>query len=458
MKKLIYAAGALTAGAATLCQTTSARADTTGKLWTINASVKGFYDNNMYAAPDKEPVYTSLDNSTTPPRYNDYRDNPRKQDSWGIDVSPGIRFDLPFDQGQFGLAYQFGMRYFAAREDNNDKVDYYNLFNADFTYNFSPRYKLYLFDSLAVAQEPEQLSGQTATGGYIPFRTNGDNVRNNAGAEFTTEITQPLSAVFSYYNNFYDFSDSPGNDPTGRPLTGNYGVLLNRMEQLFGVTLRYQILPKTLGLFGYQYGITDYDHKIREYANNNAHYIFGGVEHNFNSQLSATLRAGARITTFNDLNAGDETSTTPYLDFNVKYNYLPDSYAQLGVRTDRMASDVAAIFEAPGSENNSFVTDTQTSSVYLLISHAITPKLRAGAIGQFQWSSYRFAQDEISGQDETFIGVGATLTYQFTKWLAGEVNYYFDDRNSTISYFPSNDHKALDYTRHRVFFGVRFTY
>ena len=427
MKKFIQAAGVVS-GALALSSSASIFDIDGNRPWTVSLAVKGFYDDNIYARQGVSASGIKL-----------------KEDSVGLDVSPSLRFNVPLDQGSVNFGYQYGMRWYEARNDN--KIDQYHIITGDFTHNFNSRFKLDVYDSFAVAQEPEQLS----TGGtYVPFRSLGDNIRNNGGVEFSAQITRPLSVVFSYRNNYYDFSEKSGFvDPaTGAPIGSAYGPLLDRMEQTFGPTFRYQILPSTVLLGGYEYGIMDFKHAERRLADNTSHYLFAGAEHNFTSQLTGAVRLGAQITDFDRLHV---TDTTPYADANLRYNYDTGSYAQLGVKHMRMATDVPYIgHDGTGALQ---VTDTETTSFYGLVSHSFTPRMKSGLIAQFQNSDYQFGKTGYKKENEQYIGLGASFTYQFTHWLAGEANYYFDNRDSSVY-----DGKALDYTRNRIFLGVRLTY
>jgi len=436
MKKIIHVAGILTAGVAStasLCQAASYSAADGSRPWSISAAVKGFYDDNIYAATGKDK-FAAIDPATG-------HLVSRKVESYGVDLSPSVRLNLPLDQTLITAGYQYGMRWYEARK--SDDIDQYHLFNAGLSHQFDNRFKLDLRESLSVAQEPELASSATATRPSVAFRSQGDNIINNAGASISAELTRPLSLVVSYDNVLVDYDEGSVN-----ALATSYAGALNRMEHAVNGSLRYQLRPTTVGLIGYEYGVADYD--LRDTSDNTSHRIFAGVDHSFTSQLTGSLRAGVQITEFDKLldaanNKYSESSTTPYVDASLSYNYTTSSYITVGVKHMRTATDVLTLGVNP-------ITDADTTAGYVSVSHAITEKFRASVIGQYQNSAYQGADHEIKGFDENYFSAGVSLSYRLTRWMSAEANYYHDTRDTDI--FDG----AVSYNRNRVFLGLRFTY
>ena len=80
------------------------------------------------------------------------------------------------------------------------------------------------------------------------------------------------------------------------------------------------------------------------------------------------------------------------------------------------------------------------------------PKLKGNLTAIFQHADYHYAAHELRKSNEDYFGIGAGVTYDFTRWISAEANYYFDNRDSSIV------GGVYDYTRNRVFLGVRFRY
>jgi len=421
MKNLIYAAGFLTAGVASLALSTSLQAQDGSKRWTIGAGVRGFYDDNIFTRPDVDPV-TKAD---------------LRLSSFGLDLTPSVSFNLPLEQGRLDFGYTYGLRWYEDRP--GDDTDQYHNFTGNFSHQFSPRYKIGISENFAIAQEPEQIAGAGAA--LIPFRTEGDNIRNSAGAVFTAQITDPISADLSYNNNYYDYDND------------QYGQALDRIEHTIGTSLRYQFRPTTFGSIGYNYGIYDYTSKLVTTLNpqskdQDSHFIFAGVDHNFTSRLLGSARVGVQIATWDKLGPllnQSRTKTTPYADASLSYMYSQGSSVRVGVKHQRNATDLFDEYANP-------VLDTESTAGYVTVTHKITEKLNVSVNGLFQNSSFEAPGTIIDGEDEQYWSFGVALNYQFTRWLSGEASYYYDNLDSKLV------QGYREYDRNRVFLGVRFTY
>ena len=79
MNKVIACAGLAAVGSVALQAQGTAEADSLeGKSWKVSATVRGFYDDNMFTAP-RDSVWDGTEFVKVP-----------KQKSWGVDVSPEI--------------------------------------------------------------------------------------------------------------------------------------------------------------------------------------------------------------------------------------------------------------------------------------------------------------------------------------------------------------------------------
>jgi hypothetical protein len=430
MKNLINAAGILSAGLASLALATSAYGQDSSKRWTVGAGVRGFFDDNIFTRPDI--TVGGVD---------------QKVDSFGFDIAPTISYNVPLSQGNLDLGYTYGLRWFENRPGDN--LDQYHNFNGAFSHNFSPRYKLSLAENFAMSQEPEQMAA-VGGGGLIPFRTEGDNIRNSAGAVFTAQLAGALSGELNYNNNYYNY-DNIG-----------FEQALNRLEHLFGLNLRYQFRPTTVGVVGYQYGIFDYTSKALtqvsptiifnpQSKDQNSHFIYAGGDHNFTSRLLGSFRVGAQIAEWDDYtNLGVKSSnststTTPYADASLSYSYADGSSVRIGVKHQRNATD---LFD----ESINPILDTEATTAYLSVSHKITAKLNISGSALFQNAKFNAAGTSIDGENEQYWNLGVTVSYAFTRYLAGEASYYYDNLDSSL--FGA----TREYDRNRVFLGVRFTY
>lgn len=407
------------------------------KPWSISATLRGFYDDNYATAPDWAA-----------------------RDSFGFEVSPSASLNIIRDQTALGLNYVYSMRWYEDRDDANlPSADHAHQFNAKLSHAFTPRFKLDLSDSLVYAQEPE-LVESTSTGIPSTFlRGDGDVFRNYGTISLSAGITERITAVLGYQNEYYDYEDDGLNSRS---------ALLDRMEHRATANLRFVVLPQTVAVAGYQYEVVDYngDEPIgipgflysSEERNSHSHYFYGGVDQGITPTLNASLRAGAQFTEYDDLNVikqlnpdQEDDGWAPYVDANATWLYMPGSYAQLGVRHQISQTDVGFIATptTPYSPN----LDAESTSVYGSVSHRIFGGLIASALASYQHSTYDVDRGDEYADD--YFMVGINLTYEINKFLAVEAGYNFDYLDSELD---SGTQDFRSFERNRVYVGIRGTY
>jgi hypothetical protein len=414
MKKLIKAAGLLTAGAAI---STAAFAE---GPYTLSAGLRGFYDDNIFTGNNK----VDIDNADGDNNSSTGADQ-RKQSSFGFEVTPGIRFSFPLDNTTISAGYTYGLRYYEDRPGRS--YDQFHLADVQVNHAFNERYKVSLFDNFAIAQEPEQVGGSPGAPNSQLLRAEGSNLRNTAGLDFTAAIAPQWSAVVGYRNSYFDYDAQ------------QFGDFLNRIEHLPSLGLRYQLSPKTVTSLNYQYG--DNNYKTANERDSTSHYFFAGVDHSFTARLVGAIRAGAQFIEWDNAQGGQRgDATNPYIDANLTYAYSDGSTAQLGVRHGRNATDLVGVL------------DQQSTLVYGSINHQITARLRASVVGQYQNAEFVGVIDGqgADGSSGDYMSLGFTLNYKINAYLSAEAAYYFDRLSSKID--------LRDYDRNRVFVGVRATY
>lgn len=415
MKKMITSAGLVVLGAASLQAQYAPQPGLTSfqttKPWSVSASLRGFYDDNYVTRPSH-----GIDS---------------KRDSFGFELSPSAGINLVMPQTYLGLNYVYGMRFYEDRKTH--RADHSHQANLKISHAFTERYKLDVSDSFVVAQEPEVLDPGTAR----RLRTEGDNVRNTASANFTAGLTEQLGTVLGYSNTFYDYEQKG---------FGSLSALLDRMEHLGTINLRWQAIPSTVGILGYQYGVTDYDKDsflapgVRsDLRDSTSHYAYLGADHSFTPELNASLRIGAQVTQYDNV---DKDTVNPYVDGSVTWNYNPQSSIQLGVRHTRQATDI------PGLLLTELTLDQESTTAYSSINHKITAKLTGSLLAQAQHAE--FQGGSVDGEAENFLMAGLNLSYEINKFLTAEGGYNFDRLDSDV----------LDrsFGRNRVYLGIRATY
>jgi hypothetical protein len=411
------------------------------KPWSISATLRGFYDDNYATAPKQN-----------------------ERDSFGFEVSPSASLNLIRDQTALGLNYVYSMRWYEDRDSIDlPSADHAHQFNAKLSHAFTPRFKLDLSDSLVYAQEPE-LVESPSTGVPATFlRGDGDVWRNFATGSFSAGITENITAVLAYDNEYFDYEEEGLNSRS---------ALLDRIEHRGRANLRFVVLPQTVAVAGYQYEVIDYrssdpigipvqgfgTYKADE-RNSTSHYFYGGVDQGITPTLNASLRAGAQYTEYNDLDVIkqinpeiEEDGWSPYVDANATWIYQPGSYAQLGVRHQLAQTDVGFIAtpQNPYSPN----LDSQSTAFYGSVSHRIAGGLTISAVASYQHALYDVDRgDEYA--DDYFLA-GLNLTYEINRFLAVEAGYNFDYLDSELDENTATEFRSFQ--RNRVYVGVRGTY
>lgn len=382
------------------------------KFYNLSAGLRGFYDDNIFTGNNK----IDLD--------GDGKVDRRKFDSFGFEVTPGVRFNVPLEQTTLIAGYTYGLRYFADRPGR--AYDQFHLADVQVNHRFNERYKVTLADRFADAQEPAQMLGSPGAPMSQLLRAEGNNLSNVASVDLNASLTELWSAVLGYRNSYFNYNADQFQG-------------LNRIENLPSLGLRYQWTPTTVVSGNYQYGDINYtDVNARDAR---AHYGFLGLDQSITARLLASVRVGGQIMDWsNATGAGRGSAANPYVDASLIYTYSEASTAQVGIRHGRNSTDVIAAL------------DQQSTMVYGSVNHQITGALRGSLSGQFQNAEFVGITKGvgIDGLSETLASVGLTLNYRINSYLSAETSYFFDRLSSDIL--------LRDFTRNRVFVGFRAVY
>lgn len=429
MKKLIASASLLGIGVAGIqaAYAPGLSSVETSKPWSIGASLRGFYDDNYTTSP------SALSRST-----------------WGTEIEPSFGLNLPLDQTYIGLNYTYGAKYY----EDSSKWDQSHQARLTLSHAFTQHVKLDVNETFISAQEPAILEDRGPI--TFPLRSEGNNLRNTASAALTTELTEEFSTVVSYSNTIWDYEQDakdvadPVFNPTG---SGSRSALLDRMEHMLMLNLRYQIAPSTVTLVGYQYGVVDYTSKSdlvpglsASVRDSRSHYAYAGVDHYFTQQLNGSLRVGAQFTDYP--NAPVDDSVLPYADASLSYTYTTGSYVQVGVRHALNQTDVGLVFLGGGAIDPTL--NQESTTLYGSINHKFTGSITGSLLGQYQNSQFNGGGPGVDGRADDLFLVGVTLRYQINQFLSTDVGYSFDRLDSDLL--------GRSFSRNRVFAGIRATF
>ncbi|MBT4275416.1 MAG: outer membrane beta-barrel protein, partial [Verrucomicrobia bacterium] len=343
--------------------------------------------------------------------------------------------NLVKDQTYLGLGYEYKLRWFEDRDPDNS--DHSHRFSLDLTHDFNENMSVDLGDEFVIAQEPEVLEPTGAS----RLRSNMDAIHNRAHVNFTTQLSRTYSLMAGYRNDLYNYDQSGA---------GSFSALLDRVEHRVTANLRSQLRPGTTGILGYQYRVVDYtsDDSLTfgsylnpEVRNSDSHYVYAGFDHSFTPELLGSLRAGAQFTSYDNVAAGvDDSTTSPYIDANLSYAYAKGSNIAVGLRHERNQTDIAQV-------GGSLILDQETTSAYASVSHQLTAKLTANFVGMYANSSFG---DSLADTSDNFWSLGFNMSYQINQYLLAETGYNFDDLDSDLG------NRSFD--RNRVYLGLKASY
>jgi hypothetical protein len=441
MKRIVASVGLVAVGASGLqAELLPAMTTESGKPWTVGATLRGFYDDNINTVPDNFNLGPGFHRSST-----------------GFEVSPYLRFSFPMEQTTITFGYVYSLKYYDNKPvGNSDNYDQTHDFDVALSHAFSERYQIKVADSFVIGQEPDMLRAGSTFNSFQ--RISGDNLRNFGSVTFTAQITPELATEVGYANTFYSYSDNRNLDANGNFLQPSNSGLLDELDNVAHLDLRYLLQPQTTGIFGYQFRELDYigNQQIGSYqdANNQTvrvvsdernarmNYLYLGLDHNFRPDLTGSIRAGGQYTQYYN-NPASQDELSPYAMLNLKYTYLPESYLQAGFVYDYTPSSV---FSANSAGN--LTLNAQSATVFASVNHRITPKLYGTLLAQYQNSTYYGGT--IDGEADNYYLVGLSLQYRFTPNFSAEVGYNYDNVKSDIA--------NRGYDRNRVYVGVTGSY
>ena len=437
MKRMITTAGLAALGAAGLSPALAQDAMIQQKPWSIGASLRGFYDDNYLTYPRALRDRPGFDANT-----------------FGFDVSPSAAVNLKREQTTFGLSYLYTLRYYLDRED--DEMDHVHQANMKLSHAFNERFSIDVKDSFVIAQEPAILDPTISI--TQPARSEGDNMRNSGSIQLNAAVVENFSVNGGYRNSIYDYEEDADDIAAGDPRfvpgyggVGSRSAVLDRMEHMFFVDGNYQVLPKTTVSLGYQFGINDFTSEDRligfspgSARDSKSHFATVGVKQHLNPQFDVSARAGIQYTTYDREDLFDDV-VSPYVEASARWGYMEGSSLQVGIRHQRLPTDVRT--DAAGR----IIADQEASAIWVSVNQAITAKISAIVMGQFQHS--RYGESSVVDGDEVtdnMFFAGATLAYQFNPHIAAEAGYTFDRLDS--------DFRFRSFTRNRIYVGTRLSY
>jgi hypothetical protein len=374
-------------------------ASTTRKFYTLTASLREIYDDNVNTA-----------------QYN-------AKSSLETEFSPSVLVDFPTPEGDFSARYTLNITYYSTGPDavsnsgqTSSEVKYTHDFLAQYTHAFSDRFNLALADEFRSFTEPS-IDQSTGTS-----YQNGPYITNVFNGTLSSQWTPLLGTSTTYSNTITRYDDS------------SVAMFQNSVENIGSQTFSFAFFPKVSLSFG---GIVDdisYDDVARGYTNYTG---FVGAQWQALPSLSITGRGGASYTEY-DVNF---TQISPYAALSVNWG--------LGAHSSLSFSYAHEVTPAEQGFSSGQTSDRFSGGFNYNITSSLSASLQGiftyGVVGQ---------QAQNSGQasyNQNNYEIDPGLTYHYNNYLDFNAGFVF-------SGVTGDSNVVSTYERNQAFLGVRGTY
>ena len=427
MKRVVASAGVFAVGVAGLqgANVTGLTTQEQSKWWVVSGSLRGFYDDNSLNQPDSIALAST-----------------------GFEVHPGVSLNFPMDRTLFSASYDLTLNYYLDRPTS--KLDQTHIFDTRLNHRFTERYDVNVENSFVYSDEPAVLAPGGGAADTVVRRGDASGMRNNALIDFSGKMTPVLGFTFGYKNNFRDYAQ------TG---TNSYSALLDSVESLFHVDAQWFRSETTVYFTGYQFGLFNYTSSdvigegkdprdssrpgtvpiYPDSKNNSSHYLYLGAKREFSKKLTGAISVGGQYTDYYNAN---DSSLSPYIDLKVNYTYLPGSSVQTGLSAARVPADIGI-----GSDGE-LTLDALAGTFYASINHRFTSRLNGTIYLSYQHTTYNGGIYD--GKSNDYLTIDSRLDYKLRENLFLDLGYVWYLYTSTIP--------GVDFTRNRVYLGIRATY
>lgn len=327
-------------------------------------------------------------------------------------MSPKVAYNASVtDQTFLSLSYQLTLDHFDNRPDDKLLDNHEVMVRA--AHAFSQTTTLDVLDVFQRSRNPESLLNG------LPVNTDQSNDRNELNVTAATAPTAKTGVTFKARSVHYDYRDV------------SLGRSLNRLENLFGLSASYAVLPEIKAVAEARHQDVFY-RKDGETKNKTSDYLMGGGDYALAKKLTASARGGVE---WRHRDA-ERSTTSPYAEVSVKYDYREASF---------LAGGYAYTLEE--TSDTSRFTDTKVNRAFVNLQHHLTALIVASG-SLIVESSVLQGRRGLPNVDEDTVRTGAALSYLPTKNWAVSANYDVDHVGS--------DDRTRELVRHRV--GVSASY
>ncbi len=358
---------------------------------------------------------------------NVYTSEIDKASSWKTIFQPKVDLRYSSPLYNVGLTYQFSYTYFESRVDREDMG---HSITASAYHKFSPLITATLRDTFRREQEPEVVETIIEEGGRsrdIMRRRKGDYVHNRVSGSVDYLVLRSLYLVGRFSNTVISYEDP------------KISVNSDRVENLFGASIRYVHTLRTSFSASYQFQNVDYDsEETKVDSGTNIYYL--GVSHTFSPIFVGYLNAGYQKRTFEAFEErGEIDDTSPYIEGSVG--------AQIGENLTLRSGYRYSITE---TEQSVFLSQ-QLQLIYLSLNYTISPKFSVGLdgsseLGHFDLDVARVPAEFPEDLEERSMQYGIVFRYKIARNWSLETGWRHINNDS--------DFPEASYDRNRGHVGI----
>jgi len=351
----------------------------------FNISLREGFDDNVYASRNK----TS---------------------SFFTNVGVGLSYAMSTPRFRLATLAGGGVTYYYSRPGR--KVDLTGNLGVTAKYLVTPRLEFDFSSYSAYISQPDSnVEGTSAN-------RQGNYFYSSNTLSGSYQWSPKFSTVTSYTFRTYVYEEAQMNNDQGR------------IEQTFGQSFNYLVLPKTTAVAEYRVNpVTYFDADLNSLGN----YFLLGVNQTFNPRLSWTARAGAEWRILDNPVDGRSQYIGPYGESQLTYRFAPASNIHWLLRYGTEGSGVAK------------VTQRTTFRTSVGITHAFTARINGTARLGFINSYYDqpgVINDYYQNTWEAALGVN----YQINRVFSVSLGYTFTG--------VASDNQGTEYNRNIVFLGA----
>jgi len=315
-------------------------------------------------------------------------------DSLVYEAAPKVAFSGSLDDRTFAeFSYGLTVDHFVDRP--GDKTLVSHGLAARLAHAFSAATSLDVSEDYQFAKNPESLLAG------VPVNTDQSYQRNELDGRFTTAPLPKFGATAKVRSVLFRYD----NDALARSL--------DRLENLYGLSGSYDVLPGTKAVAEYRHEDIYY-RKAGEAKNKRTDFALVGLDYAVARKLSLSGRVGNSWRH----RSAERSAGTPYAELSAKYDYARGSYAAFGY---------AYTYEE--TSNVFLYNDTKVNRLFLNVRHALSALIAASASVDYEPSQLQ-GRRGIADVDETTTRAGLALTWSPTLHWAASATWDYDHVDS----------------------------